>query len=47
LLVHGNAIVSNGESQVLVAANGVGVFENFHCLKVSQFVIGVKCFVKR
>ena len=46
LLVHWSAIASNGETQVLIAANGIGVFENLHRLKVSHFAIAVKCFCK-
>ena len=46
LAMIGSPIMGNGKSQVIVAANRVGVFENFHCLKVSHFAIAVKCFCK-
>ena len=39
-------IMGNGKSQVLVAANGVGVFRHLHPLKVSHFAIAVKLFCK-
>ena len=45
LAMIGSPIMSNGESQVLIAANRIGIFRHLHPLKVSHFAIAVKCFV--
>lgn len=36
--VHFRAVMSDSKSQVLIAANRVGVFENLHCAIFSSFL---------